>query len=686
VWPYARPVIEGEPAEGAGVPTPPGLVVAIDGPAGSGKSTVAGMTARRLGLAHLDTGAMYRVVAARALERGVAPEDADALAAIAEGLDIDFSPKGMIVDGHPAGPEIRSPAVDRIVSAVSSHRTVREALVRVQRALMARGGIVAEGRDIGTVVCPEAPVKVFLIASIQERARRRARDLGSAGHPVNLDTLRGQIEDRDHLDSTRVHSPLVPAPDAVVIDTTGKTPEEVVEEIAALAAEASPSAIEPAARARSALVAVVGRANVGKSTLVNRLVGRRAAIEHPEPGVTRDRQAYEVEWTGRRFGLVDTGGWEPRAKGLAAKVLAQAERAAHEADLILMVVDAQTGAVEDDLVVARKLRRADVPVLLVANKVDSAAHEAELGALERLGLGPALPVSASHGRGSGDLLDVIIANIPEPSGEAAIGPEELAIAIVGRPNVGKSSLFNRLVGADRSIVHDMPGTTRDTVDVVATMGDRVYRFIDTAGMRRRAKGAQGPEYYGLVRSLRAIDAAHVVVHLIDANEGPTDQDQRIAKRIVEAGRAGIVVVNKWDLVPGEAADDVAAWVRDQMRFISWSSLIRTSALTGRGVKRILPAIEGAHASWEQRVPTAALNTWLRETLEHVPLGQTRRARPTKIRYVTQSGVRPPTFVFFASGQVTASGLRGLENRLRARFGFEGTPLRLHVRVAGRGRR
>ena len=429
------------------------------------------------------------------------------------------------------------------------------------------------------------------------------------------------------------------------------------------------------------VVAVVGRANVGKSTLVNRLLGRRVAIEHPEPGVTRDRHGYEMEWNRTRFVLVDTGGWEPRAKGLAAKVLAQAERAARESDLILMAVDATTGATEDDLVVARGLRKAAVPVILVANKVDSGAQESELPPLERLGLGPAIGVSALHGRGSGDLLDVVTTELRAigAAGSRAPTPDALPVAIVGRPNVGKSSLFNRLVGDERSIVHDLPGTTRDAVDTVAELNGHRYRFIDTAGMRRRVKESSGPEYYGLVRSLRAIDEAAVALNVIDVLEGPTEQDQKIAERVAEAGCAAVLVLNKWDLLDKERVEDIVVDMRDQLRFVSWAPLVRTSALTKRGVAKIVPAIEDVRASWERRVPTSALNSWVREAVERVPLGNTSKGRPTQIRYVTQASTRPPSFVFFTNGAVGTSGLRALERRLREHFGFEGTPLKMIVR-------
>ena len=427
------------------------------------------------------------------------------------------------------------------------------------------------------------------------------------------------------------------------------------------------------------MMAIVGRANVGKSTLVNRLVGKRAAIEHPEPGVTRDARGYDVRWAGTEFTVVDTGGWEPRARGLSAKIVAQAERAAGEADLIVMVVDAQTGVTADDLEVAKRLRRSTIPVMVVANKVDDTAGEAELDAIERLGLGPAMPVSALHGRGSGDFLDVAVEHL-----RAAARTEErrtagTSVAIVGRPNVGKSSLFNRLTGDDRAIVHDMPGTTRDTIDSVVELEGHTYRFIDTAGMRKRAREASGPEYYGLLRSLRAIDSADIALHIIDAIEGPTEQDQRIARRVSDAGCAAVLVLNKWDLVDAERVDEIAEMTRAELRFVPWATLVRTSATTGRGLMKIAPALASARDAWEQRIPTGVLNSWAREATDTLKLGSTKSARPTRLRYITQSGVRPPTFVVFANGRITTASQRAIENRIRARFGFEGTPIRILVR-------
>jgi GTPase len=427
------------------------------------------------------------------------------------------------------------------------------------------------------------------------------------------------------------------------------------------------------------VVAVVGRANVGKSTLVNRLAGRRRAIEHEEPGVTRDRQGYDVSWAGIPFTIVDTGGWEPRARGLAGKVRAQAERAAKEADLILFAVDAVVGITDDDLAVARGLRKSGAPVVVVANKADNQSVEDETSSLARLGFGEPIPVSALHGRNAGELLDAIAGRLAELEVTENDGPDAaLAVAIVGRPNAGKSSLLNRLAGDERVIVDEVPGTTRDAVDTLIDAGGRHVRFVDTAGMRRRGSTATGPEYYGIVRSLRAIDEAHVVLMVVDATEGATEQDQRIARRVADAGRAAIIVLNKWDLVGPDTADELVEEVRERLAFVGWAPLLRVSAKTGRGLQRIMPAVEKAHGAWETRITTAQLNAWLPTALPKVPLGGGSRL-PPRVHYATQAGVRPPHIVLFATSKLPAGPLRALERRLRESYELEGTPVRITVR-------
>jgi GTPase len=442
-----------------------------------------------------------------------------------------------------------------------------------------------------------------------------------------------------------------------------------------------------------ALVAVVGRPNVGKSTLVNRFAGRRDAIVEERPGVTRDRTSHDVQWRGRTFTVLDTGGWMPgwaRAAALDSAVSAHAERATSDADLVLFVVDATVGITEEDAAAAEWLRRLGVPVLLVANKVDdlspTSALTSELTELNALGLGEPHPVSALHGRGSGDLLDEVYDRLREGGAfERPTEPDDdiPGVALIGRPNVGKSSIFNRLLGEERTIVDERPGTTRDAVDTVVELPDgRAYRFVDTAGLRRHARRGDATEYYATLRTARALDRAAVALLVIDASEPIGEQEQRLARQIIDAGRALVVVLNKWDLVDEERRE----WIdreRDRLlKFIDWAPLVRTAAKTGRGINRLLPAVDAALVEWQRRIPTASLNDWLPGVVEASPPPM-RRGRPVRVRYVTQVAVGPPTFRFFTTGEVPASYLRYLERRLREDFGFEGTPLAVAIRVRTR---
>jgi GTP-binding protein len=430
-------------------------------------------------------------------------------------------------------------------------------------------------------------------------------------------------------------------------------------------------------------VAVVGRPNVGKSTLVNRILGRRAAITQEVPGVTRDRVAYTAEWSGRRFELVDTGGWEPKATGLQASVVAQAERAMADADLLLLVVDATVGVTEEDAAVAARLRRGKAPVLLVANKVDSAAAEPQVADLWSLGLGEPLAVSSLHGRGSGDLLDAVVERLGEAAAAHA-GPEAPALAIVGRPNVGKSSLLNRLAGSDVAIVDPTPGTTRDTVDTLVERDGRGYRLVDTAGMRRSFQQAEGADYFAFVRSLEAVDRADVALLVLEAPLGVAEQDQKVAVRAVEAGCGLVLLANKWDLMDDEARRQFGVDVERKLHFVDWAPLLRVSARTGRGVEKIWGLVDGVLAERSRRIPTAALNQWLGQATERTPPPPA-RGRSVKLRYATQARVDPPELVLFTSGQLTPGYRRYLERDLRRTFGFEGTPVRLVVRVRTRER-
>jgi GTP-binding protein len=429
------------------------------------------------------------------------------------------------------------------------------------------------------------------------------------------------------------------------------------------------------------VVAVVGRPNVGKSTLVNRILGRREAVVEDVPGVTRDRVAYEASWSGRRFTLVDTGGWDPEAEGMAARITAQAEIAAAAADVVVFVVDSTVGATDTDENVVRVLRRAGKPVVLAANKVDSATGEPDAAALWTLGLGEPHPVSALHGRGSGDLLDAVLGALPAAPAEAfGIGQDEpRRVALVGKPNVGKSSLLNRLAGEDRVVVDAVPGTTVDPVDEMVTLGGRTWRFVDTAGIRRRVREASGAEYFASLRTAAALDRAEVAVVLVDASEPLSEQDLRIVSMVVDAGRALVLAYNKWDLLDEDRRLTLDREIDRQLVRVTWAPRVNVSARTGRHAERLVPAIDTALAGWETRVPTARLNTFLGHLVAAHP-HPLRGGRQPRILFATQAGTRPPRFVLFTTGFLEASYRRFIERRLREEFGFAGTPVEISVRV------
>jgi GTPase len=427
------------------------------------------------------------------------------------------------------------------------------------------------------------------------------------------------------------------------------------------------------------IVAVVGRPNVGKSTLVNRILGRRQAVVEDVPGVTRDRVAYDANWAGRRFTLVDTGGWTPDARDRAAAIAAQAEIAAQTADVVLFVVDATVGGLNEDEAAVRMLRRTHKPVLLVANKVDNAQQELEAAGLWSLGLGQPYPVSALHGRGSGDLLDALLAALPEPppvTDDAPRGPRR--VALVGRPNVGKSSLLNRLANEERAVVDPVAGTTVDPVDSLVTIGNQTWLLVDTAGLRRKVGTASGTEYFASLRTAGAIESAEVAVVLIDASEVISEQDQRVLSMVNEAGRALVIAFNKWDLVDAERRYHLDKEVERELRRIPWAIRVNLSAKTGRAVDRLAPALRRALASWEQRVPTGQLNQWLTALVQATP-HPVRGGRAPRVLFATQVGTRPPRFVLFTTGPLDAGYVRFVERKLREEFGFEGSPVVVTVR-------
>ena len=436
---------------------------------------------------------------------------------------------------------------------------------------------------------------------------------------------------------------------------------------------------------RPPVVAVVGRPNVGKSTLVNRFLGRRQAVVEDTPGVTRDRVAYDAQWAGRRFTVVDTGGWDPDARDRAAAIAVQAELAVATADVVLYVVEAAVGATDTDEAAVRMLRRSGKPVLLVANKADNQALEMEASALWSLGLGEPHPVSALHGRGSGDLLDAVLAACPAPVPYDEPGPRgPRRVALVGRPNVGKSSLLNRLARQERAVVDVAPGTTVDPVDSLVELDGEIWQLVDTAGLRRRVGQASGTEYYASLRTAGAIDAAEVAVVLLDASEPITEQDQRILSMVTEAGRALVLAFNKWDLVDDDRRWQLEKEIDRELRRIRWALRVNVSARTGRAVDKLAPALRTALASWEWRVPTGALNQWLATLVRATP-HPVRRGRSPRVLFATQAGTRPPRFVLFTTGALDPAYQRFLERRIREEFGFPGSPIGITVRSRTRDR-
>jgi GTP-binding protein len=433
------------------------------------------------------------------------------------------------------------------------------------------------------------------------------------------------------------------------------------------------------------VLAVVGRPNVGKSTLVNRILGRREAVVQDVPGVTRDRIAYDALWGGRRFTLVDTGGWEPGATGLQASITAQAELAMATADAVLLVIDASVGATTTDEAVARVLRRSKTPVLLAANKVDDDRLLADTASLWSLGLGEPHPVSALHGRSSGDLLDAILEALPEAPREGNIVAGPRRVALVGKPNVGKSSLLNKLSGEQRSVVDSVAGTTVDPVDSLVELDGQTWRFVDTAGLRKRVHSASGAEYYASLRTKTAIDAAEVAIVLLDASEPLSEQDLRVLTMVVEAGRACVLAFNKWDLVDEDRRHQMVRELERDLRRVTWALRLNVSAKTGRAVEKLAPALHTALENWTRRVPTGRLNQWLTALVQATP-HPVRGGRAPRVLFATQAGTSPPRFVLFTTGPLDPGYVRFVERKLREEFDFAGTPIHVSVRPRKRNPR
>ncbi len=653
------------------------VVIAIDGPSGSGKSSTARAIAQRANWKYLDTGALYRAITWLALRDNVT-NPATIIAALTDNpisFNSDPIEPRIFVGDTDVTSDIRSARVTDQVSIYSAIPELRVYLLEIQHQIISAAphGIVVEGRDIGTVVVPDAPLKIFLYADLEQRALRRERE---SQEDISSSDVAQSLTSRDEIDSTRKISPLRMAEDALEIDSTALDLPEVVE------------VIWQWAKSRKLLglpkVAVIGRPNVGKSTLVNRIIGRREAIVEDVPGVTRDRVKYEAEWNGRTFLLIDTGGWEVKPEGISEKITAGAELAIAESDLVLFVVDAQVGALDEDESLLTLLRKSHKKVILVANKVDGTGEENNAHALWNLGLGEPRFLSALHGRGSGDLLDLVVKELPEVGSEP-IDDGYRRIALLGRPNVGKSSLLNALAGEARVLVDDAAGTTRDPVDELVEFGGTTWRFIDTAGIRKKAKFDSGTDYYASLRTEAALERAEVAVIILDASAPLTEQDLRIITMAEESGRAMVLVMNKWDLMDEERQMQFEKELERNLERYPWAQRVNLSAKTGWHRDRLAPALRTAIASWEYRVPTSKLNSFLGALVSATP-PPVRGGKQPKIRFATQASICPPKFVVFASEWVEPSYRRFIERRLREEFGFQGSPVEVAIKVREKAER
>lgn len=654
------------------------VVVAMDGPSGAGKSSTSKGLAARANWSYLDTGALYRAATWLAINENITDEKALVSALQKRPIKFITDPKNprIFLGETELTKEIRETQITEKVSEISAWPLLRRELLEQQRRIIdsAPSGIVVEGRDIGTVVAPRAQVKIFLQADIEKRAQRRSDEFASLDIKAGgVSEVAGALASRDEQDSTRATSPLKKAHDAILVDSTHLTLDETIEYIWNVLKQRSLLGLP--------IVAVIGRPNVGKSTLVNRVIGGREAIIEDTPGVTRDRVKYDAEWNGRKFTIMDTGGWEPTAEGIALKISDAAASAIGEADLILFVVDAHVGAQSEELGLVDVLRKSKVEVMLIANKVDSEKDELDAHQLWNIGLGEPFFVSAAHGRGSGDLLDVIVKKLPEV-GKGRIADGFRKVAIVGRPNVGKSSLLNTFAGSYRALVDDAEGTTRDPIDELIDVDGKTWRFIDTAGIRRRAHQASGTDYYAALRTERAIENAEVVVIVLDASVTMTEQDLRIISMAEEAGKALVVVMNKWDLLDEDRREQLEREIDRNLDQVEWAERINLSAKTGWHKDRLIPAVERALAGWEFRVPTGRLNAFLGQLVSSNP-PPVRGGKQPKILFATQAGIEPPTFIIFASDFLESSYRRFIERRLREEFGFSGSPIRISVRLRER---
>lgn len=687
------------------------FVIAVDGPAGSGKSSVSKAVAASLDYGYLDTGAGYRALTWFASEN---PELSieDLLSAFEYDISTNPEKSRVLVSGADISDAIRETAIAESVSEYATNAAVRNYMVADAQRRIAecdRDGIVVEGRDITTVVAPEAELRLLITADEFVRLQRRAKESGEAA-----EDLKKSVSARDKTDSKAVDFQN-PAPGVKLIDTTDMEFDDVVdsvlelveklwdeqlddqteimkqnledfdldeEDLALLDVDLRAPRIEPPAP----VIAIVGRPNVGKSALVNKILGRREAVVKDEPGITRDRVSYKAEWNDKNFTLMDTGGWEVDVKGLEASVAEQAEIAVELADAVLFVVDALVGATSSDEQVVRMLRKSGKPVILVANKIDDERLEPEAASLWSLGLGEPYPVSALHGRGVADMLDASMKLLPE-TGQYAADEDASArrIALVGRPNVGKSSLLNKATGTNRAVVSDIAGTTRDPVDEQVEIGGRNWRFIDTAGIRRRTHRQFGADFYASLRTAAALERAEVAVVMIDVTEQISEADIRIIEMVLDAGRSLVIAFNKWDLLDEERRYYLEREIETELAHVDWAPRVNLSAATGRHLEKLVPALEQALDSWDQRISTGKFNGFLQEIQAATP-HPLRGGKQPRILFGTQADIRPPKFVLFSSGFLEAGYRRFIIRKLRETYSFIGTPIEIGVRVRERRRR
>ncbi|MCX6452962.1 MAG: ribosome biogenesis GTPase Der [Actinobacteria bacterium] len=669
-------------------------ILAIDGPSGSGKSSLARALATHFDMRYLDTGALYRTVTLAALKLDLLTGSDEAIVNALPGITVTFEanpdqPRALL-NGQDVSEAIRTPEVTASVSRIAAIPGVRQYLLRVQREFLLAGSLAIEGRDIGTVVAPNADLKIFLTADLEARAVRR-RAQGETGEG----DVASELSARDHVDTTRAASPLAKSEDAIEIDATFLSLAEVIDIASDLMVGAGftdedddefvlpEEIVTEEEQIFLPVVAILGRPNVGKSTLVNRILGRREAVVEDQPGVTRDRVMHDAEWNGRRFRIIDTGGWEPKGVGIAIKVTRQSEAALAHCDVAIFVVDSHVGALDEDEAIVRLLRKSGKPVILAANKVDGMRDEADAHALWNLGLGEPYFVSALHGRGSGDLLDEVVKVLPK-DGTSPEVTNVRRVALVGRQNVGKSSMLNRLAGTERVVVDEIAGTTRDPVDEIIELAGKSWRFIDTAGIRRRPNQADGADFYAALRTQVAIERAELAIAMIDASEPLTEQDLRIFSLIEESGRALVLAFNKWDLVDDDRRRELERQIDRELVQFGWAERVNISAKTGWHKDRLAPAIQRALASWDARIPTGRLNSFLGQLISATP-PPVRGGKQPRVLFATQVAARPPRFVIFSSGFLEAGYRRFIERRLREEFEFTGSPIEISVKVRERTR-